>query len=138
MHDFIELLRVVVWPVTTLAIVLVLRAELQRFARNIADRIESATSVTIGPKGIELKGIAKVVPLSDQLQQRKVKLSRYIRGLESPERLGNLARTLGVPESTDLRTQKNEIILEINRRVETREDMDRLSALLRDATRQDF
>jgi hypothetical protein len=72
MADVIELLRLIIWPITTLSIVLVLRVELQRFARNVADRIQSADTVTIGPKGLEFKGLIEVAPLPSDLQQRKV------------------------------------------------------------------
>jgi hypothetical protein len=48
MHDAIELIRVIAWPLTTLAIFFILRVELQRFAKNMADRIQSASSIIIG------------------------------------------------------------------------------------------
>jgi hypothetical protein len=87
MHEVTELLRVIIWPLTTLIIVLVLRVELQRFAKNVADRIQSADTVTIGPKGLELKGLIQLARLSADLQQRKVTLSRFIRMVDSKARL---------------------------------------------------
>ena len=138
MHDVTELLRVIIWPLTTLLIVLVLRVELQRLAKNVADRIQSADTVTIGPKGLELKGQIEVAPVSVDLQQRKVALSRFIRITASKSRLDAIADVLNVPKSTDIQTQRNEIILEINRLVQTPDDMARLSAMLRNAAGQDF
>ena len=138
MADVIELLRVIIWPITTLSIVLVLRVELQRFARNVADRIQSADTVTIGPKGLEFKGLIEVGPLPSDLQQRKVKLSRFIRAINSKARLDAIADALGVAKSTDVRAQKNEIILEINRRVAASRDMDNISASLRGIAGENF
>jgi hypothetical protein len=138
MHEMTELLRVIIWPLTTLIIILVLRAELQRFAKNVADRIRSADTVTIGPKGIELKGLIEVAPLPGDLQQRKVALSRFIRTVDSKLRLDAIADVLNVPKSTDVQTQINEILLEINRRVQTADDMAQLTALLKSAAGQDF
>jgi len=138
MHELTELLRVIIWPLTTLIIILVLRAELQRFAKNVADRIRSADTVTIGPKGIELKGLIEVAPLPGDLQQRKVALSRFIRTTDSKARLDAIADVLNVPKSTDVQTQRNEILLEINRRVQTTDDMAQLTALLKGAAGQDF
>jgi hypothetical protein len=138
MADVIELLRVIIWPITTLSIVLVLRVELQRFARNVADRIQSADTVTIGPKGLEFKGLIEVAPLPSDLQQRKVKLSRFIRAINSKARLDAIANALGVAKSTDVRAQKNEIILEINRRVADSRDMDIISASLSGVTGENF
>jgi hypothetical protein len=138
MADVIELLRVIILPITTLSIVLVLRVELQRFARNVADRIQSADTVTIGPKGLEFKGLIEVAPLPSDLQQRKVKLSRFIRAINSKARLDAIANALGVAKSTDVRAQKNEIILEINRRVADSRDMDIISASLSGVTGENF
>jgi len=138
MADVIELLRVIIWPITTLSIVLILRVELQRFARNVADRIQSADTVTIGPKGLEFKGLIEVAPLPSDLQQRKVKLSRFIRAINSKARLDAIADALGVAKSTDVRAQKNEIILEINRRVADSRDMDIISASLSGVTGENF
>jgi len=138
MAEVIELLRVIIWPITTLSIVLVLRVELQRFARNVADRIQSADTVTIGPKGLELRGLIEVAPLPSDLQQRKVKLSRFIRAINSKPRLDAIADALGVAKSTDARAQRNEIILEINRRVANNRDMDAISAWLSGLTSEKF
>jgi hypothetical protein len=138
MHELTELLRVIIWPLTTLIIILVLRTELQRFAKNVADRIRSADTVTIGPKGIEFKGLIEVSPLPGNLQQRKVALSRFIRTVDSKLRLDAIADILNVPKSTDVQTQRNEILTEINRRVQTADDMAQLTALLKSAAGQDF
>lgn len=138
MHELTELLRVIVWPFTTLIIILVLRAELQRFAKNVADQIQSADTVTIGPKGLELKGLIEVAPLSGDLQPRKVALSRFVRTVDSKSRLDAIADALNVPRSTDVQTQRDEILAEINRRVQTADDMAQLSVLLKSAAGQDF
>ena len=134
MHELTELIHAVAWPFTTLVIFLILRAELQRFTKNVADRIQSANSISIGPRGFELKGLVKVAPLSPEVQARKVAFTRFVRGVSNKSILDAIADMLGVPRSTDARTQLNDIILEINRRVETRESMDALSANARPIT----
>jgi hypothetical protein len=128
MHEITELIRAVAWPFTTLVIFLILRGELQRFAKNVADRIQSANSISIGPRGVELKGLVKVVPLSPEVQARKVALTRFIRGLKNRAMLDAIADILDAPRSSDARAQINDIILEVNRRVEDKQGMDVLSA----------
>jgi hypothetical protein len=138
MHDATELIRAIAWPLTTIVIFLILRTELQRFAKNVADRIQSASSITIGPRGFELKGLLKAVPLPANLQARKVALIRSIRALADKAMLDNIADALEVPRSTDARAQKNDIILELNGRIEGKDDVDRLSALLLPMIGRDF
>lgn len=138
MHELTELLRVIIWPLTTVIIILVLRAELQRFAKNVADRIQSADTVAIGPKGLELKGFIEVAPLPGDLQPRKVALSRFVRTVDSKSRLDAIADALNVPRSTDVQTQRNEILVEINRRIQTADDMTQLTVLLKSVAGQDF
>jgi hypothetical protein len=52
--------------------------------------------------------------------------------------LDAIANALGVAKSTDVRAQKNEIILEINRRVADSRDMDIISASLSGVTGENF
>lgn len=138
MHETTELVRAIAWPLTTLVIFLILRVELQRFAKNMADRIRSANSITIGARGFELKGLLKAVPLPADVQARKVAMIRSIRALANKTMLDDLANALNVPQSTDIRSQKNDIILELNRRVEATSDMDQLSAALKPIIGRDF
>jgi|ERR1041384_5254726 hypothetical protein len=138
MRDAIELVRAIAWPLTVLIIFIILRAELQRFAKNMADRIQSANTITIGPKGFELKGLAKVVPVTAEVQARKLAIARYLRNLADKPLLDNIADVVAVPRSTDIRSQRNDIIAEVNRRVETQTDMDQLSTALKPVTARDF
>jgi hypothetical protein len=138
MHEITEFVRAIAWPFTTLVIFLILRGELQRFTKNVADRIQSANSISIGPRGFELKGMVKVTPLSPEVQARKVAVTRFVRSLTSKSMLDQIADMLSVPRSTDARTQKNDIILEVNRRVETKQGMDTLSANAKPITGIDF
>jgi hypothetical protein len=138
MHDVTELIRAIAWPITIIVILVVLRSEFQRFAKNMAERIQSADSIRIGPRGFELKGLIRVAPLPADVQVRKVDLSRYLRGLGNKMLLDTIADTLDVPRSVDIRAQRNDVILEINRRVETKEDMDNLSTTLRNITGRGF
>jgi len=52
--------------------------------------------------------------------------------------LDAIADVLNVPKSSDVQTQRNEMLLEINRRVQTVDDMAHLTALLKSAAGQDF
>src|SRR5436305_882891 len=108
MHETTELVRAIAWPLTTLVIFLILRVELQRFAKNMADRIRSANSITIGARGFELKGLLKAVPLPADVQARKVAMIRSIRALANKTMLDDIANALNVPQSTDIRSQKND------------------------------
>src|SRR5436853_796113 len=138
MHEATELIHAIAWPLTTLAIFLILRVELQRFAQNVADRIRSASSITIGPRGFELKGLLKAVPLPAEIQVRKAGLIRAIRALADKNMLDKIADALNVPPSTDARAQKNDIILELNRRIEAKNDMDQVSSTLKPIFGRDF
>jgi hypothetical protein len=138
MHDATELIHAIAWPLTTLIIFLILRTELQRFTKNVADRIQSANTITIGLKGFELKGVVKVAPLPADLQARKAAFIRFIRNITNKRLLDNIADALSVPISTDIRAQRNDIILDINSRVETKREMDQLSAALKTITGSDF
>ena len=105
MHELIELVKAVVWPITVLTIFVILRSEVQRFTKNVADRIQSANSITIGPRGFELKGLVKVVPVPAELQARKLALARFVRRLTSKSMLDQIAEVLNIPQSTDIKSQ---------------------------------
>ena len=53
-------------------------------------------------------------------------------------RCGHLNAAGVRPPSTDARAQKNDIILELNRRIEAENDMDQLSIALRPIIGRDF
>src|SRR5579864_4541260 len=116
MHEVTELIRAVAWPLTTLAIFLILRVELRRFAGNMADRIRSASSITIGPRGVELRGFLRAVAVPAEVQARKVALIRATRIITDKAKLDAIADVLDVARSTDAQSQKNDLILELNRR----------------------
>jgi hypothetical protein len=134
MHEITEIIRILAWPLTTLVIFLILRGELQRFTKNMADRIKSANSISIGPRGVELKGLVKVAPLSPEVQARKVAFTRFIRDLTNRATPDAIADILDVPRSSDARAQVNDIILEVNRRVQNKRGMDTLSASIKPVT----
>ena len=138
MRDLIELVKALAWPITVLTIFVILRSEVQRFTKNVADRIQSANSITIGPRGFELKGLVKVVPVPAELQARKLALARFVRRLTNKPMLDQIAAALNIPQSTDVRAQIGDIILEINRRVDSGQAMDLVSKELRRITAQDF
>ncbi len=135
-HDIIELVRALAWPVTTLIIVFVLRSQLQDFAGNVAERIQTANSVVIGRKGIELKGLINLV--SADVQARKIEFRRFITGVTDRGDLDAIADALNLAKSTNIRSQRTGILGEIARLVKTKQDMDELSARLKSITKQDF
>jgi hypothetical protein len=138
MHDLIELLHAIAWPITVLVIFVMLRVELQRFTKNVADRIQSANSISIGPRGFEMKGLVKAVPIPAEIQTRKVAITRFVRALTNKALLDDIADVLNIPRSTDIKSQSSDIIPEINRRVDSKQSMDALSSLLARITGQRF
>ena len=64
-------------------------------------------------------------------QTRKVALIRSIRALADKTTLDKIADALSVAQSTDIRAQKNDIIVELNRRIEAKNDIDQLSIILK-------
>jgi hypothetical protein len=76
--------------------------------------------------------------LTADVQARKVALSGFIRGLSDNSLLDRIADALGVARSTDLRTQRNDVILEINRLAVSSQDMDALSGKISSVTGRGF
>lgn len=113
MHDTTEFVHAIAWPLTTLIIFLILRTELQRFTKNVVDRIRSTNSISIGPRGFELKGLVRATPLPANVQTRKVAFTRFVRGLTDKAMLDAVSDSLNIPLSTDLRAQINDIILDV-------------------------
>jgi hypothetical protein len=138
MHDVTELVRAIAWPTTLLVVLFVLRPDFQLIIKNIANRVRSAESLRIGPRGIEFKGLIRAPPLAAEVQVRKVALSRYIREVSDKARLDRIADALDLARSTDARVQRNDIILEINRLVASSQDMDSLSGKILGVTGRGF
>jgi hypothetical protein len=136
MRDVIELVRATAWPITTLTIVLLLRSELQRLATALAERIQSANSIVIGRRGLEIKGTAD--PVVSTLQQRRLKFRRLINTLKDKAELDRICDALKIEKSRSLKAERGDIIGAVARLVETNEDMDRVSALLKRLTGEEF
>ena len=136
MREIIELIRVIVWPVTTLIFLFVLRSELQHFAKNLAERIQTANTVTIGRRGIELKGL--VYAVSADVQMRKVEFRRYISTVSEKAELDAIADALKLAKSADICSLRSGILLEVARLVKTGVEMDALSVRLKGITKRDF
>jgi hypothetical protein len=136
MRDVIELVRATAWPITTLMIVLLLRSELQRLATALAERIQSANSIVIGRRGLEIKGTAD--PVVSTLQQRRLKFRRLINTLKDKAELDRICDALKIEKSRSLKAERGDIIGAVARLVETNEDMDRVSALLKRLTGEEF
>jgi len=136
MRDVIELVRATAWPITTLTIVLLLRSELQRLATALAERIQSANSIVIGRRGLEIKGTAD--PVVSTLQQRRLKFRRLINTLKDKAELDRICDALKIEKSRSLKAERGDIIGAVARLVETNEDMDRVSALMKRLTGEEF
>jgi len=131
-----RLVRALAWPVTTLIIVFVLRSELQHFAKNVAERIQTANTVTIGRRGIELKGL--IYAVSADVQMRKVEFRRYITTVSEKGELDAIADALKLAKSANIRSLRSSILLEVARLVKTGVEMDALSVRLKSITKRDF
>jgi hypothetical protein len=136
MHDVVELVRAIAWPMTTLAIVLLLRAELQRMAATLAERVQSANSIVIGRRGLEIKGVAD--PVVPTLQQRRLKFRRFINSVKVKAELDQICDFLKIETSPSLKVERANIIEEVAGRVETSADMDAVSILLKNVTGEEF
>jgi hypothetical protein len=109
-----------------------LRKELQTLTQNVAERIQTDT-IEIGPRGVTIKS-----PLPPQLQERKIRFRRYITAVYDQAVLNIISKRLNVPAANGIAAARKLLVAEMNRRVNTDQDMDRLSATLKRITRQDF
>src|SRR5690349_2115531 len=132
MQYTVELVRALAWPVASLAIVLLLRSELQRLAAALSDRIQSANSIVIGRRGLEIKGIAD--PVVPTLQQRRLKFRRFINNVKNKADLDQICDTLEIEKRPSLKAERTSIIEEVAGLVETSADMDAVSVLLKNIT----
>jgi hypothetical protein len=135
MHDIVELVRAIAWPTTTLVIVLLLRSELQRMAAGLAERIQSANSIVLGRRGIEIKGFNDLA--AGNLQQRRLKFKRYVTSIKDKVILDEICNALKVEKSNSPMDERNSILV-LARRVSTNEEMDDLTAALKSITGKDF
>jgi hypothetical protein len=79
--------------------------------------------------------------VDDTTQARKVKINRYVRGLAASNAkttLDRIANALNVASDPDITAERNNILLEMDKRVVDKQSMDALSTLLRPITNQDF
>jgi len=75
----VELVRILAWPTTTLAVVLLLRSEIRSFARTLSGRMESAKSIVLGHRGLEIKGANESA--SAEVQRRRSRFARFVRSI---------------------------------------------------------
>jgi hypothetical protein len=128
--------RILAWPTTTLAIVLLLRSEIRSFARTLSGRMESAKSIVLGHKGLEIKGGEAVIP--GEVQRRRTRLERFLKKLSSKSELDMVCFALNIEPSPNLRMERRNILIEIARLAVTSSGMDALSDMLMQITGQDF
>jgi hypothetical protein len=132
MHEVVELVRALAWPVTIFALVLLLRKEVQLLGSNLAARVRTDT-IVIGRSGLTRKA-----PASSQLQDRKLRFRRFVAANEDEAVLDSIAKRLGLPTGMEVSAARKAIVVEMNRRVSSDLDMDQISATLKRITKQDF
>jgi hypothetical protein len=74
-------------------------------------------------------------------QTRRVTINQYLRGLavsNDKTTFGSIANILNVSTGLDVFTARNNIILEVHKRVNDKRSMDALSTLLKSITKKDF
>jgi uncharacterized protein (UPF0333 family) len=80
-----------------------------------------------------------VVPVD--VQERKVKLNKFVRQVATAgkkDQLDAIAKSLQLPIVSDPKEERNNILLEVDKRVVDSNSMDELAKLLHDTTGQDF
>ena len=120
---------------------------LQR-ASGLPDAIGGITEQAAAQKATAQANLAKaqflaaLVPTA--VQDRKEAINRYVRGLvtsgtkDDLTKLDAIAAALGVAKGSTPVEERNNILLEMDRRVGTAVDMDSLSAKLKPITQRDF
>jgi hypothetical protein len=138
-HEAVELVHALAWPVTTLTIVYWLRVEIRQgvgqISEALTERIRTSRSVTLGPRGFEAKGTAD--PLRSEVHARVVRLKAFLEQADGGT-LDAIANVLGAASAGTTRVKVSAILVEVNKRVKTARDMNELSSRLRPLTQQDF
>lgn len=89
----------------------------------------------------QLHAVFVAAVVDDTTQQRKVAINRYVRQLAASGQqttLDAIARALNVPTGPSPTIERNNILLEMDKRVTDKASMDSLSALLHPVTNRDF
>ena len=136
MHDIVELVRAVAWPITTLTIALLMRSEARSLAAAIAERIRTASSIVIGRRGLEIKGVRRPVALT--MQQRKLNFRRVINRIKTQAELNAICDQLRIESVPAAESRQRAIIDFVTDVAKNHEEMDRMSDLLKPITGEDF
>jgi hypothetical protein len=104
-------------------------------AAGLAERIQSANSIVLGRRGIEIKGFNDLA--AGNLQQRRLKFKRYVTSIKDKVILDEICNALKVEKSNSPMDERNSILV-LARRVSTNEEMDDLTAALKSITGKDF
>ena len=132
----VELVRILAWPTTTLAVVLLLRSEIRSFARTLSGRMESAKTIVLGHRGLEIKGANESA--SAEVQRRRSRFARFVRSITSKSDLDRICDILQIDSTGDLLTEKRRIITEAAKLATTNDEMDTFSEDLKEITGRDF
>jgi len=136
MHDFVELVHAVAWPLTILTIVLLMRSEVRSLAAAMAERIRTANTIVVGRRGFEIKGTAE--PVVSLLQQRKLRFRRFISAITVKAELDQICEALQIDTVYSLKAEQRSIMDRVAKLVTTNDDMNAMSTVLKNVTGEDF
>jgi len=136
MHDFVELVHAVAWPLTILTIVLLMRSEVRSLAAAMAERIRTANTIVVGRSGFEIKGTAE--PVVSLLQQRKLRFRRFISAITVKAELDQICEALQIDTVYSLKAEQRSIMDRVAKLVTTNDDMNAMSTVLKNVTGEDF
>jgi len=89
----------------------------------------------------QLRALFTAQVVDDATQTRKVDINRYVRGRATDNdktTLDSIANLLKVSTDPNILTERNNIILEMDKRMADKMSMDALSTLLKPITKRDF
>lgn len=138
MHEFVELVKALAWPVTLLIGVYTLRSELRLFMTRISEAISQAAQITVGRRGVDIKLAQRITAVNTrvtavQAMQIQTRTAHRLKhgdqaATKVPEELLALASQYSGLQITDYRTRlhrKNAIALEMGEIV-VRSHLDRI------------
>ncbi|WP_369720165.1 hypothetical protein AB8Z38_23555 [Bradyrhizobium sp. LLZ17] len=67
MHEFVELVKALAWPVTLLIGVCTLRSELRLFMTRISEAISQAAQITVGRRGVDIKLAQRITAVNTRV-----------------------------------------------------------------------
>jgi hypothetical protein len=105
-------------------------------------QVTGTATVASANADAKLQTLFPVKVVDDSVQARKVNINKYVRALatDSSQKptLDAICKLLNIPPDPVAKTERNSILLEMDKRVSDETSMDQLSALLKPVTKEDF